>query len=162
MSEQAPLSIAMELGDVKTAIPILQNDAIAAAVVENITQFDHEKGPIVTFKYKLTEECPTHGGGDPVKPGFPVSARICLFDKNTPKGEIPQRSRENIARHIDAIFGTGDPGNKANKPSRPGLSIETVAEAIGKPVMLRFKAIPDGEYAGTEIKGAYFPPDMVA
>lgn len=157
--EQAPLSIGMELGDVSTAIPILKNDQVALCTVENITQAEHEKGPIITFKFKLAEPCPTHDGKQ-VEAGFPVTSRVCLFDKNTPKGEIPERSKQNIARLIDAIFGTGDVGNQKNKPPRPALTTATVAEAIGKQVLLRFKAVTEGEFVGTEIKAAYFPPDI--
>lgn len=159
MAEQAPLSIAMELGDVKTAIPILANDHMALCTVEAITQSAHEKGPIITFKFKLAEPAPTYDGKE-VQAGFPVSQRVCLFDKNTPAGEVPARSKEAIAKTIDAIFGTGDAGNQKNKPPRPALTPETVAEAIGKQVVLKFKAVTEGEYAGTEIKAAYFPGDL--
>lgn len=159
--ETAPLSISMELGDVKTGIPILLNNHIALCTVESIDQLKYEKGPGVRFKFKLAEECPTNDGKT-VSAGFPVSANIWGFDKNTPEGEWPERSKQAIARYLDAIFGTGDPGNTKGKPPRPALDGATVADAIGKPVLLKFKAVPDGQYAGTEITAAYFPSDKSA
>lgn len=159
--ETAPLSISLELGDVKTGIPILLNNHIGLAFVENIEEIKHEKGGGVKFKFKLAEECPTNDGKS-VSAGFPVSQNVWFFDKNTPPDEIPERSKQTIARYLDAIFGTGDPGNTKGKPPRPALNLATVTEAIGKQVLLKFKAVPEGEYAGTEITGAYFPSDKGA
>lgn len=157
-TNEAPLSINLDLGSVKTSVPIIVDGTMVKVRLKNISQQQTEKGQSTKWEYTLVDPAPTIDGGQ-VQPGFPIFENIQLYAK--PDAKNPNWFVEKIARRIDGLLGTGDEGNKKGKPSRPAFNGETVAMLIGKETLLKLK-VKTGEYEGNEIDKGYFPGDLAA
>lgn len=160
MADAAPVSISMDLSSHKTTVPVIANDRWVRVRLANLGQIANEKGQILKWEYHLLEPAPTIDG-DVVKVGFPIFENICLYGKDTPPGQIPEMAQTNICRRIDAMLGTGDPGNKLQRPERPAFNGELVPTLIGKELYLQLKA-KTGEYEGNDIKKVRHVDDMPA
>lgn len=158
MSETAPVSIAMDLSSHKTTVPVIANDRWVKARLANLTQASNEKGNMLKFEYHLLEPAPTVDGGQ-VSPGFPIFENVVLYNKDTPPGQIPEMAKSRICKRIDAMLGTGDPGNKKGRPERPNFSGELVPTLIGKELYLQLVA-KTGDYECNDVKQVRNPADM--
>lgn len=158
MADIAPVSISMDLTKHKTTVPVISNDRWVKARLANLGQVANEKGQMLKWEYHLLEPAPTTDGGT-VNPGFPIFENITLYSKDTPPGQWPDFAKTKVCKRVDALLGTGDPGNKAGRPERPAFSGELVPVLIGKELYLQLTA-KTGDYEGNDIKQVRFPADM--
>lgn len=148
----------MDLTQHKTTVPVIANDRWVKVRLANLTQQANEKGQMLKFEYHLLEPAPTIDG-ETVKPGFPLFENITLYSKDTPPGQIPEFAQTKICKRIDAMLGTGDPGNKKGRPPRPAFNGELVPSLIGKELYLQVKA-KTGEYEGNDVVQVRHPSDV--
>lgn len=153
-----PLNISLSIAAVKTTIPVIVDGHMVKAKLKDISQTTNEKGDSLKFEWNLVDPAPTTEGGQ-VQPGFPIFENVTLYDKNTEAGAVPSWALEKISKRVDAVLGTGDEGNKKNKPVRPEFNGETVASMIGREAVLKLKA-KTGDYTGNDVSAVYFPGDL--
>lgn len=153
-----PLSTAFDTTGIKTGRPIIADGSIVKVRLADIGERSNDNGKSIVFEYHLLEPAPTNDG-DQVKPGFSIREGITLYDKDTPPGEVPKRSLQKICARQDAFLGTGDEGNKKNRPTRPQFGPECAASMIGKEAFLKLKA-KEGEFAGNDVISSIFPADL--
>lgn len=157
IQNEAPLSISLNLSEVKTSIPIIADNTMVKARLKNISQQVVEgKGNSTKWEYVLVDPAPTTDGGQ-VKPGFPIYEHIQLYAKADAKD--PLWFVKKISRRIDGLLGTGDVGNNKGKPARPEFNADILPHLIGKEVILTLK-VKTGEYEGNEISKSTFPGDL--
>lgn len=160
MAESAPVSIAMDLSQHKTTVPVIADNRFGRFRIANVGEATNEKGKMIKFEYHALEALPTTDGGA-VNPGFPVFENITLYSKDTPPGQWPDFAKTKICKRIDAALGTGDPGNKAGKPVRPNFGPILIPDLIGKEVILQLTA-KTGEYEGNDVKKIMHVSEMPA
>jgi hypothetical protein len=160
-----PLDINLDLSKTKTTVPMVAEGHLCEWRLENVgtKQTNEDKGKMVVFTWKLTQPAPNTEGGQ-IKPGemgATLFDNVALFDKNTPKNEVPEWANKRIAQRIDALLGTGDEGNPKGKPTRPAFNAETVSQMIGKTVVAKMK-VKGGDFPGNEFGTLTFPGDIAA
>jgi hypothetical protein len=166
MAEQTgPLDISLDLSKTKTTVPMVADGHLCEWRLEKVgtRQAGEDKGKMVAFEWKLTQPAPNTEGGQ-IKPGEMGATffeNIALFDKNTPKGVVPEWANKRIALRIDALLGTGDENNPKGKPVRPEFNSETVSQMIGKTVVAKMK-VKGGDFPGNEFGTLTFPGDIAA
>jgi len=160
MAEQ-PLDISMNLGDTKTAVPMIKDGELVELRLVNLSQQTVEKGKSLKFEYDLVNPAPDSEGGtiNPGAMGSKVFENIQLYAK--PDAKDPKWYEKKIATRIDALLGTGDKDNKKGKPVRPDLNAQLVPQLIGKTLVAKM-AVKTGEYTGNEIRSVTFPGDIAA
>lgn len=157
-----PLSTSFDTTQVKTGKPIIVDGWQGKVRFAKVTETDiAQKGKMLTFEYHILTPAPTTEGKQ-VQPPFPLFHRITLFDKNTPPGEIPERSITNICRIQDAFLGTGDVGNNKGKPQRPPFDMACVTLMTGKEAYVKLKANLGGEFEGNDVVKLTALADMQA
>lgn len=164
MADQTgPLDINLDLSKTKTTVPMVADGHLCEWRFEKAGMKSTEKGQMIVLEWKLTQPAPNTEGGQ-IKPGemgATLFENIALFDKHTPKGEIPDWANKRIAQRIDALLGTGDEGNTKGKPTRPAFNAETVSQMIGKTVVAKMK-VKGGDFVGNEFGTLTFPGDISA
>jgi len=155
--ETAPLSINLNMSEVTTAMPLVANQHICQASLASLEQVSGDKGITLVFTYKLTAPAPTTTG-DQVSPGYQLKDFVQLYSK--PDSKKPLWYLEKIAKHLDAMLGTGDAGNKAGKPERPALSPELVPQLIGLPVLIEVGVREYNGVSNNEIKRIFNPAEL--
>jgi hypothetical protein len=159
--DNQPLDISLNLGDTKTAIPMIKDGEHAPLRLVNLGQVKTEKGKSLKFEYDLTHPVPDSEGGviNPGAMGSKVFENIQLYAK--PDAKDPKWYEKRIASRIDALLGTGDKDNKKGKPPRPDLNSQLVPQLIGKILIAKMR-VRTGEYTGNEIASVTFPGDIAA
>jgi hypothetical protein len=120
MADIEPLDIDLDLSDVKTTIPLIQDTTVKVRV-KDITQTDRDGNKGVRWELSLQEPATTADGLS-VNVGFPLYVH---FD--------PAQAwmLQKMSRFIDGFLGTGDAGNKKGLPARPRFNSECVRRLIG-------------------------------
>lgn len=159
---QEPLSISLNLGDTKTAIPMIQDGQVCRLRLVGLSQGATEKGKVLKFEYDLQDPAPDTEGGTitPGAMGSKIFENIQLYAK--PDAKDPKWFEKKIASRIDALLGTADKDNKKGKPPRPDLSAELVPQLIGKTLVAKMVVRQDANYTGNEIRTVTFPGDIAA
>lgn len=148
--ELEPLSTSFDTRGIKTGRPIIADGHICKIKLANVGEVTvPDKGKMVVYEYHLVDPAPTTEGKT-VNPGFSVSERITLYDKNTPPGVIPEGAMTRIAQRIDAFLGTGDEGNNKGKPPRPEWP-GCASDMLGRQAYIKVKAKVGGEFEGNDI-----------
>lgn len=147
MSQSAPLSISLNLSNVKNEVPTIADGHNCRCKFVGVKQIAKEKGPMLTFEFQLQDPAPTTDAGQ-VRVGFPLFENITLYDKNM-VGEwsaekTPDWASTKITKIIDAFLGTGDKGNRKGKPERPDL-LDAVPAMVSKEAYLKVKVRSDGD-----------------
>lgn len=158
MSESSPLSISLDLSQVKTTKPVIVDAHWCHGRFANCKESTNEKGKSLNFEFHLLDPAPTDDGKE-VKPGFPVFRNVALYDKNTPPGQLPDWVMPLISKIIDACLGTGDPDNDKGKPPRPVFDQNLISVLVGKELWFKVKA-KTGEFQGNDITEFRFPGDV--
>lgn len=154
-----PLNVNFDVANIKTTIPLIAPGHIVQARLKSIEQQQSEKGATLRWVYETTEPAPTKDGHE-VAAGFPIYENIQLYAKEGAKN--PTWFLEKIARRMDALLDTGDPGNPKGKPERPAFNPETVAQMIGRPVALKMTVTTYEGNERSEIDKAYSLSDLGA
>jgi hypothetical protein len=171
--ENAPISISLSTGEVKTAIPIIADGTWARWRLEKLSQAEVETkdevlrvdgsrgntGLRITFEFKLVDPVPTTTGEtlSPGDFGDRYFDHVQLYSKLDAKK--PKWYMERICSRLDGLLGTGDKGNTEGKPERPELTPELVPQLIGQEIYARMK-VRTGDYKGNEIGEVRFPGEM--
>lgn len=153
-----PLSIEFNTTEVKTGRPIIADGAIVRVRLADAGLKTNDNGQMVVFEHHLLDPAPSIEG-DQIKPGFSIREQVTLYDKDTPPGEVPKRALQRISQRQDSFLGTGDVGNKKNRPTRPPFNAACLASMIGKECFLKVRA-KEGEFAGNDVVQAIFPADL--
>lgn len=168
-----PLSVNLSTKNAQTAIPLFQDKTPVHLRLISATQETSDKGPFLKFKYELTQPAPSNQSGKTILPGGLGSIffeNIQLYSK--PDAKDPTWFVAKISSRIDALLGTGDPGNAHNKPERPelfapGATLQNpVIDAALLPNLLGKELVATmsiDEYQGNlsnNIKKATFPADF--
>lgn len=159
--DNQPLDISLNLGDTKTAIPMVKDGELVVLRLAALGQTTSEKGKGIRFEYDLVNPAPDTEGGviNPGAMGSKIFENIQLYAK--PDAKDPKWYEKRIASRIDALLGTGDKDNKKNKPVRPDLNAQLVPQLIGKTLVAKMK-VRTGEYTGNEIGSVTHPGDIAA
>jgi hypothetical protein len=159
--DQQPLDISLNLGDTKTAVPMIKDGELVTLRLATLGQGATEKGKSLKFEYDLQHPAPDSDGGtiNPGAMGSKVFENIQLYAK--PDAKDPKWYEKRIATRIDALLGTGDKDNKKGKPARPDLNSQLVPQLIGKTLVAKVR-VKTGEYTGNEIVSVTFPGDIAA
>jgi hypothetical protein len=159
--DNQPLDISLNLGDTKTAVPMVKDGELVSLRLANLGQVTTEKGKSLKFEYDLVNPAPDTDGGviNPGSMGSKIFENIQLYAKADAKD--PKWYEKRIASRIDALLGTGDKDNKKNKPPRPDLNAKLVPELLGKTLVAKMR-VRTGEYTGNEIATVTFPGDIAA
>jgi len=159
MQENAPLSITLNTSAAKTSVPLIQDNVICEFRLTELTfPMVEGKGQSTKWKFELVKPTVTTEG-TPMNPGDFGSTQfvnIQLYAK--PDAKDPQWFVKRIAAMLDALLGTGDPGNPKGKPARPDFSSQLVPTLIGKTLLAKMK-VKTGEYVGNEFAAVFFPGD---
>jgi hypothetical protein len=172
--ENAPISISLPTGEVKTAVPLIADGTWALWRLEKISQNNVEtkdevlrvdgsrgnSGTRITFEFKLVSPVPTTEG-DTLNPGdFGASFfdHVPLYAK--PDSKKPKWFMDRICSRIDGLLGTADRGNSEGKPERPEFTPDLVPILIGQELYAKMK-VRTGDYKGNEIADVRFPGDYV-
>lgn len=148
-----PLSINIPTSTAVTTVPFFRERTYVKFRLGKVPQQDEVegKGSVIKFEWELVD--PTEDQqGHIIKPGDFGSKcfdTVRLYDKNTQAGQVPERSISDLAKRTDALLGTGDPGNKKNRPSRPDFNAELLPALVGQVAFLQFKN-GTGEYSGKQ------------
>lgn len=156
-----PLDISLDLSNTKTVVPMVADGHLCKWRCKNIGMATSEKGKMVKYEWNLVDPAPNTDGGQ-IKPGEMGATffeTVTLYDKNTPAGEVPEWAKKKIAQRIDALLGTGDPGNTKGKPTRPNFDAACVAQMIGKELIAKMKVRRD-ENGGNDFGTLTFPGDI--
>lgn len=159
MSTPTPLSFDLNTADAKTTLPAFNPTDYVQWRFTGVKETPNENGNVLTFEFDLAAPAATVDGGV-LKPGdFGAKHfhRVFLYAKDTPKGVIPERAKQDIAKLQDALLGTGDVGNAKGKPVRPAFNGNTVGSMVGSVLYAKMKV--DGEY-GNKFGHLMFPGDM--
>lgn len=148
-----PLTINIPTANAKTTVPFFRENTYVKFRLGKVPEQDEveNKGSKIKFEWDLVEPTETQDGMQ-LKPGdfgAKVFDTVFLYDKNTPVGQIPERAISELSKREDALLGTGDPGNKKNRPSRPDFNAELLPQLMGQVVFLKFKN-GTGEYSGKQ------------
>ena len=159
--DQQPLDISLNLGDTKTAVPMVKDGELVELRLKSLTQQVGEKGKSLRFEYDLVNPAPDSEGGTimPGAMGSKVFENIQLYAK--PDAKDPKWYEKRIASRNDAHLGTGDRDNKKGKEVRPDLTAQLVPVLIGKTLVAKMR-VRTGEYTGNEIASVTFPGDIAA
>jgi len=166
-NQSGPLSISMDTTTVETSVPVIADGQYAKWKLVKFTQQQKEPsekskgGPVFKFELDLQNPVPTTTGHT-LKPGDFGSKffyNIYLFDKNTPEGQIPDRSKQAVAALQDAVLGTGVPGNPKGRPARPAFDEACLAAMMHQTFWAKMKA-KTGDYVGNEIALVLNEQDM--
>lgn len=160
--DNAPLSIKFNTSQTKTAIPLIADGVMTRFRLKSITQSEgtDTANPAIKFEFNLLDPAPTTEGGT-VNPGFPIFLSVPLRTKESP--ETPEWSQQKVAQLIDAMLGTGDPGNKKNKPTRPDFGPDLVPQLIGKEMIAKVKTYRGKDDVLRNDLGTFtFPGDVAA
>lgn len=157
-----PLDISLNLSGTKTAIPMIADGTMVRLRLVSLSQIKGEKGNSLRFEYDLVEPAPDTEGGtiNPGAFGSKIFENIAMYAK--PDAKDPRWFEKNIAQRIDGLLGTGDAGNKKNKPTRPNLTAELVPQLIGKELVAKMKVQQDDNFTGNRIQNVTFPGDIAA
>lgn len=160
--DNQPLDISLNLSGTKTAVPMFQDGTMVKLRLQSLSQIKGEKGNTLRFEYELVEPAPDTDGGviQPGAFGSKFFDNIALYAK--PDAKDPKWFEKTIAQRIDALLGTGDPGNKKNKPVRPDLSPQLVPNLIGKELIAKMRVQNDDNYVGNRIQNVTYPGDIAA
>lgn len=155
------------LSTAKSSMPVIADGHTCHTRFANLKKQTTEKGDVLLLEVHLLDPVPTVDGGQ-IKPGFPLFERLYCYSKDTPAGQWPESTITKLCKRIDAYLGTGDPGNKKEKPARPSIDPTTeegIAELgsllIGKEAFTKVKA-KTGDYEGNEVSSTMFPADYEA
>lgn len=157
-----PLSISLNLSGTKTAIPMIADGTMVRLRLVSLSQIKGDKGNTLRFEYDLVEPAPDTEGGtiNPGAFGSKIFENVALYAK--PDAKDPLWFNSVISKRIDALLGTGDPGNKKGKPVRPDLSAEVVPQLIGKELVAKMKVQQDDNFTGNRIQTVTYPGDIAA
>lgn len=160
-TNEGPLDITLNISQAKTAVPMIADGDVCKWRLHSISKAIGEKGPQLKWEYDLVDPAPDSEGGQilPGAMGSKFFENIALYAK--PDAKDPKWYEKRIASRVDALLGTGDVGNKKNKPVRPDLNAETVSQMIGKELVAKMK-VRTGDYIGNEFGAVYFPGDVTA
>jgi hypothetical protein len=162
---EGPLDISLDLTKKTTTVPMVADGHLCRWRLVNISKATGEKGDAIKFEYDLTAPAPNTEGGqiEPGKMGAKFFENITLYDKNTPKGTVPDWAEKRIAQRMDALLGTGDVGNKKGKPERPVFDATAASQMIGKEIVAKMKVGTDNNNNPQSNFGqVYFPGDIAA
>jgi hypothetical protein len=132
----------MNTAGAKTALPVFADKTTVRCAFKGAKQDSNEKGDVLIFEFSTLDQAPSNEGGE-IRPNFPIFHRIYLYDKDTPKGVIPERAITSVSRVVDACLGTGDADNKKSKPARPEFGPAIIPDMIGKEVFVTLKVRQD-------------------
>lgn len=158
---EGPLDITLNISQAKTAVPMVADGHMCRWRLQKLSSVKGEKGAQLKWEYHLIDPAPDSEGGQ-ITPGAFGSIffeNIALYAK--PDAKDPKWFEKRIASRVDALLGTGDIGNKKNKPVRPDLTAETVSNLIGKELVAKMK-VRTGDFIGNEFGSVYFPGDIAA
>jgi hypothetical protein len=172
MADQ-PLDISYDTSTAKTVVPLIAHNTLTRLKLNNLKVDSSEKGDATTFEWVITEPVPTSEGGQ-LRPGdfgatiFDTVYMYAKPDAKNPAWFVPQ-----ICKRIDALLGTGDPGNRKGKPNRPALNlapgqsraaIESVMPTlVGKEIVAKVAVRKDEGYGEkNELTTFMFPGDISA
>lgn len=158
-----PLDISLDLSNTKTTVPMVMEGHLCEWRFVRAGTKTSENGKTVVLEWDLVNPAPNTEGGQ-IKPGEMGSKlfeNIALYDKNTPKDQVPEWANKRIAQRIDGVLGTGDLGNPKGKPARPVFNAETVTKMIGQTMVAKMK-VRGGDYVGNEFGQITFPGDISA
>lgn len=158
----APLSITLDTTGAQTALPLFLDGSTVRAIFKEVKQDKNDNGDFLIFQFASADPAPSQGGRT-INQGFPIFKRVYLYDKETPKGTVPERAKSDVARIQDACLGTGDKDNPKGKPERPALDGNSIPDMIGKEVFITFKVKPDKNGVDqNEIAKLQHPSDLAA
>lgn len=181
-----PLNFSLKLSDVKTAFPLIADAVmtefrlvgIEAKTAPPKAELHPEavvRGPDgnpVTLNLQFETINPVKGSeGQEILPGSPGSKifdPIQLYSK--PDAKDPAWFVKKLATRVDALLGTGDPGNTKGKPERPALDLasptlaqELIELLVGKVMIAKVKLEKSAEYGDKNSFAAlHFPGDLKA
>lgn len=163
---QGPLSIELALSDTKTAVPLVAHDHMTVLRLVNVTQKTVDRpngagqGAQINFEFTLVEPVPSADGAGIVPGAFgsTIFETVPLYAKADAKN--PNWFKEKISKILDALLGTGDPGNTKGKPPRPNLSAQLVPDLIGKTVVAKIKVDTYEGVTRNKIDTYTFPGDV--
>lgn len=161
MADQ-PIDISLNLGDTKTAIPLVKDGELVTLRLNNLSQVVGEKGKTLKFEYDLVNPAPDTDGGT-IKPGAmgsKIFENVALYAK--PDAKDPRWFEKRIASRVDALLGTGDKDNKKGKPQRPDFNAQLVPQLIGKTMVAKMRVRQEGEFITNDIASVTFPGDIAA
>ena len=160
-TNEGPLDITLNISQAKTAVPMIADGHVCKWRLHSISKVSGEKGDQLKFEYDLVDPAPDSEGGQilPGAMGAKFFENIALYAK--PDAKDPKWFEKRIASRVDALLGTGDAGNKKNKPTRPDLDAQAVAQMIGKELVAKMK-VRTGDFIGNEFGAVYFPGDVTA
>lgn len=156
VTETEGLDLDLDLNAVDTSYPTLAvgkpyEVTVVKAEVSPWKKDPSSKSLVITV---ATTSITTSSKGEELAPGFKQTFRINLQQGHNAQGEAIGDFKKDIARALDAIFGT-------DQTSRPRLNAATIAEMTGKTVKAIVKARKDSSdgFGETEIK--YLEPASV-
>lgn len=163
MQDSGPINININTSNTQTSVPQIAPGQMAQLRFVGASQKTNEKGNILSFSYELAQPVGKLGGGtiNPGDFGAKIFENISLYGKDTAAGEIPTWAAQRIAERLDALLGTGDPGNAKGKPQRPDFGPAVIPQLIGKVMFAKFKARKDDPNQ-SEIERVFFPGDVAA
>lgn len=156
-----PLSISLNTGDAKTAIPLIIDGQKARFRLTEIGQINDEAGAPTRIKFKcvLIDPAPLRDGGT-VQPGFPVFTDVPTKTKDS--AEMPAWAVTKVSNIMDACLGTGDKDNTKGKPARPTFDNAIVPALIGKEFVATVKIKKNNEtgYESNDLTSFTFMGDV--
>ena len=162
MSNEAPLSISLSTSTAKTTIPMVANDTWAKLRFNRVSQkYIKDKGDALTFEYELVDPTASSDGAVilPGALGSRIFEDIQLYAKADAKD--PEWYLKKISKRQDAVLGTGDEGNKKNRPTRPNFDASCITKMTGGIFFGKFKVGKDQNGLDrSEIADVAFPEDM--
>lgn len=152
MSDNQPLNISLDLTKVVTALPLIADGTMAKVRLKNITQNERDGNTILRWELVLVDPTNTVDGTQ-VQPGFPL---FINFDLSL------EFLVQKMTRFVDGFLGTGDIGNKKNKPERPQFNPELAADMIGREAIAKIVIVKSkkSDYVGNDIQTLTFPGDL--
>jgi len=156
-----PLSINLSTSTTKTAVPMPQDNSYVKVRLAGPPEETGDEGKkVLTWKLELAEPT-TDTAGKPLRPGDFGSTffrRIYLYGKDG-EAKALERAGVDVAKILDALLGTGDPGNDKGKPDRPDFGPQLVPTIIGLTCWIRVKH-KTGEFTGIDIAEFKHEGDM--
>lgn len=141
------LDLNLDLSSVDTSYPSLAVGKPAMTIIKlDISPWKSDpKNKSLVVQLQTTDIQPSTKGED-LPPGFKTNYRLNLQQGYNAAGEAVGDYKKDIARFLDAVFGTDSP--------RPRFNQETINACIGKTVKAVVKARKDTTdgYGDTEVK----------
>lgn len=131
-----PLSITLPTSTTKSAMPQIASNTWAkfkyAAPVKQRTIAGEGKGDVLDFEFHLAEPA-SDTEGKTINPGGVGSKQfhtVFMYGKDGKEAALDRATKE-VNKILDAMLGTGDPGNAKGKPARPDFNNELQPSLIG-------------------------------